>query len=267
MDIDWEYPKNDAEAKNFLWLLEATRTVGLSLRSSEQRLNVTGTRFSLLSWQQPYAPDGSLSGRLSSKFDLILAVALLMYLGAQNYDKMHLKEMDRYLDFWNLMAYDYSGSWDQNAGHQANLHHSHHDPMSTPFSTSSALRHYKSKGIATSKIVLGMPLYGRAFASTDGPGKPFSGTGEGSWEPGVWDFKVLPQEGAKEQIDHQSGASWSYDADKRLMVSYDNLELAKAKARYVKEEGLGGTMWWESSGDKQGDDGIISKVRPSSSGS
>lgn len=158
------------------------------------------------------------------------------------------------------MAYDFSGSWDANAGHQSNLRPSSHDPKSTPFSTSVALDHYKAHGIAQAKIVLGLPLYGRAFASTDGPGKPFSGTGEGSWEQGVWDYKVLPQQGAKEMIDHQSGASWSYDPSKRLMVSYDTPEMAKIKTDFIRKEGLGGAMWWESSGDKQGKESLIGQV-------
>jgi len=170
--------------------------------------------------------------------------------------------MDRYLDFWNLMAYDYAGSWDSKAGHQSNLYPSQHDPASTPFSTSVALEYYKSRGVPASKIVLGMPLYGRAFEATGGPGKPFSGTGQGSWEQGVWDYKSLPHEGSKESIDHHIGASWSYNAEKRLMVSYDTIDMVKTKAEYVMREGLGGTMWWESSGDKQGHDSIIGKVHP-----
>ena len=158
------------------------------------------------------------------------------------------------------MAYDFSGVWNREAGHQSNLYPSHHDPSSTPFSTSRTVHYYKSQGIHPSKIILGIPLYGRAFASTDGPGKPFSGVGEGSWEQGVWDFKALPQNGAKEMHDRQIGASWSYDREKRLMVSYDTLEIAKVKAEYVKKESLGGAMWWESSGDKEGHASLIEKV-------
>lgn len=133
---------------------------------------------------------------------------------------------------------------------------------STPYSTANAVRHYKSQGIHPSKIVLGMPLYGRAFAGTDGPGKPFSGTGEGSWETGVWDFKALPQQGAEELSDSEAGASWSYDPNKRLMVSYDTPEMARAKVEWIEKEELGGAMWWESSGDKVGEGSLIGTVGP-----
>lgn len=180
--------------------------------------------------------------------------------GAQNYEKLHLKAMDAHLDFWNLMAYDYAGSWDSAAGHQANLYSSASTPASTPFSTSHALDYYTSHGIEPSKIILGMPLYGRAFTSTDGPGKPFSGTGEGSWEQGVWDFKALPKEGARDCSDDQIGASWTYDREARVMVSYDNLEMAKKKVDFIKRGGLGGAMWWESSADKAGDQSLIDTV-------
>ena len=107
-----------------------------------------------------------------------------------------------------------------------------------------------------------MPLYGRAFASTAGPGTLSSGAGgEGSWENGVWDFKVLPQSGAEEYVDEGVGASWSFDEERRVMVSYDNKAMAKIKVDFVKRHGLGGAMWWESSGDRQGHDGLIHTVR------
>lgn len=158
------------------------------------------------------------------------------------------------------MSYDYAGSWDSVAGHQSNLFASKSDPDSTPFSTSKAVNHYKERGISPSKIILGMPLYGRAFASTDGPGTSFSGTGEGSWEQGVWDFKALPQDGAQEHFSDEIVASWSYDHNKRLMISYDTIKSGKCKVEFVKDQGLGGVMWWESSEDKTGENSLIGAV-------
>ena len=64
-----------------------------------------------------------------------------------------------------------------------------------------------------------MPLYGRVFQQTDGMGKPFHGVGEGYFEKGIWDYKMLPQSGATEQFDQEVGASYSWDKAKRILVS------------------------------------------------
>lgn len=159
LDIDWEYPKSDAEAQDFVKLLHATQD---ELREYSNCL--------------PHKPH------------FLLTIACPA--GPSNYNIMRIKEMDHYLDFWNLMAYDFAGSWDQHAGHMANLYTSKRDARCTPFDTDHAVRHYIDQGVHPSKIVLGMPLYGRAFQNTKGPGHSYSGVGEGSWENGVWDYKV-----------------------------------------------------------------------------
>ena len=38
-----------------------------------------------------------------------------------------------------------------------------------------------------------------------------TGTGEGSWEKGMWDYKALPLPGAQIQEDDRLGASWSFE--------------------------------------------------------
>lgn len=180
--------------------------------------------------------------------------------GAHNYGKLDVPGMDRYLDFWNLMAYDYAGSWDSVAGHQANLYPCPSNPASTPFSTDAAVNHYLACGVAPCKIVLGMPLYGRAFENTQGPGTPYSGVGLGTWENGVHDYKRLPLEGAEERIDEDAVASYCYHPGRKVMVSYDTVEMARRKAAYIKQRGLGGGMWWESSADGEGPQSLIGNV-------
>lgn len=226
LDIDWEYPKSDAEASDFVSLLAETRQA-LDAAAAKRGGNV--------------------------HFQLSVACPA----GAQNYEKLRLAEMDPHLDFWNLMAYDYAGSWDSKAGHQANLYQDQRRPECTPFNTAKAVEYYVSRKVPRQKIVLGMPLYGRAFLGTDGPGHSYTGVGEGSFEQGVWDFKVLPHPGAKEFYDAEVGASWSHHAGTRTMVSYDTAKVVEQKARFVREMGLGGGMWWESSGDRKIGEGSL----------
>src|SRR5436190_5460088 len=151
-----------------------------------------------------------------------------------------------------------AGGWDSVSGHQANIYKSSSNTASTQFSADDAITYYTTVGgINPSKICLGMPIYGRAFLNTDGPGKPFSGVGEGSWENGVWDYKGLPRPGATEYYDSNLIASWSYDPGRRMMVTYDTPEAQRRKSQYIKDKGLGGAMWWESSADKKGDQSLV----------
>ncbi|KAG9233574.1 putative chitinase 1 [Amylocarpus encephaloides] len=229
LDIDWEYPANDGEAGNFVLLLAAVRSA-------------------LDSYAAQYAPG----------YHLLITIASPA--GPANYNIMHKGEMDKYLDAWHLMAYDYSGSWDTVAGHDANLYPSSSNPKSTPYSTTKAITDYIASGVTASKIVLGMPLYGRSFQGTSGSGQPFSGVGSGSWENGVWDYKALPKAGATEYTDATLGVSWSYDPSTKEFISYDNVATIQQKASYIKNTGLGGGMFWETSSDRTDSKSLISTV-------
>ncbi|WWC71422.1 uncharacterized protein I206_105378 [Kwoniella pini CBS 10737] len=222
LDIDYEYPSTSQQAEAYVSLLAELRTGLVRLA------------------QANHQPAG--------QYELTVAAPC----GMQNMEILRAKDMDASLDFWNLMAYDFAGSWDQVAGHQAALYAD--DPGAN--SVDKAVRFYNLQGIDKSKLVVGMPLYGRAFTNTDGIGRPFQGVGEGSWEGGMWDYKALPQPGAEIINDSRLGASYSYNPHQSLLISYDTPEIARQKANYIKREGLGGAMWWELDADKPEHSGL-----------
>ena len=102
-----------------------------------------------------------------------------------------------------------------------------------------------------------MPIYGRAFESTSGIGQPYSGVGSGSWENGIWDYKVLPKAGATVITDSVAGATYSYDSSAQELISYDTPAEVQTKVSYIKSKGLGGGMYWEASADRTDDQSLI----------
>ncbi|CZS98841.1 related to endochitinase [Rhynchosporium agropyri] len=233
LDVDWEFPQDSNEASNYVLLLAAVRAA----LDAYSVTHANGHHFSL---------------------------TVASPAGPQKYGMLQMAAMDKYLDAWHLMTYDYAGQWDVEggfSGHAANLYPSLENPKSTPFSTDRAVSDYLKMGVTANKIVVGIPLYGRGFQNTDGLGMPFSGTVAGSWDNDVWDYKELPKPGATMMVDAKSGAAYSYDAAKKELVSFDTPEMARTKAQYTKDHGLAGIMYWENSGDKCDADSIVGTVR------
>ena len=113
--------------------------------------------------------------------------------GPDHFKWFDVPRLTPYVDFMNLMGYDYAGQgFSDYSGHMANVYKSISNPRATNFSTQDAVDYYMANGLPPSKFTLGMPLYGRSFANTAGPGTNFTVGGDGSWEAGVWDYKALP---------------------------------------------------------------------------
>ncbi|RMZ69893.1 class V chitinase 1 [Pyrenophora seminiperda CCB06] len=237
LDTDWEYVQNESDGASLLDTMQICR----QMFDDFSRNNTNGYHYELH----------------------ISAPA-----GPQNYNKLNVAELDRYVDSWNLMAFDYQGGGFSNfTGHMSNVYASTSDPRTTngwvnetksfmPFNTKEAIDYYKSHVASPSKIQLGMPLYGRSFANVvdlsrgqGALGQRFNGSGEGSWEAGVLDYKVLPQNGTKVYTDRSVLASWSWDATKKQVVSFDTPEVARWKTDFLKTECLGGAWFWDASGD------------------
>ncbi|KAJ2984354.1 hypothetical protein NQ176_g17 [Zarea fungicola] len=230
IDIDWEYPKDATEAQNMVLLLQAIRS-------------------ELDSYAAQYAKGHHF------------LISIAAPAGPEHYNVLKLADLGKVLDYVNLMAYDYAGSWSTASGHDANLFASTQNANSTPYNTNDAVAAYIKGGVPASKIVLGMPIYGRSFEQTAGIGKPFNGIGSGSWEAGVWDYKALPRPGATVQCDNAVQGCYSYDSSTKELISFDTPAVISAKVSWLKSKGLGGSMFWEASADKTGSDSLISTSR------
>lgn len=225
IDIDWEFPQDKRDAKNYVLLLKEMREA-------------------LDDYQKKYDPTDE---------PFLLSVA--MPCGPENYKLLELDEMANYVDIFYLMAYDFAGDWDNTTGHQSNLY-------GGPLNVDQAVRDFQLAGVPSKKIVMGLPLYGRGFSNTkQKPGSSYSGIPDGSWDKGSFDYKDLPKPGAKEYYDEQRGASWSYDAETKEFVTYDSPDVVNLKSQYIKDNQLGGAMFWELSADiKEGDKSLVNTV-------
>ncbi|KAG8742932.1 hypothetical protein FRC10_000720 [Ceratobasidium sp. 414] len=221
LDIDWEYPTG-AQNAAFVALLQETRAaLDVYAKSKGDRV--------------PY--------------ELSVAVPA----GPSNYENLLVHQMDKYVTHWNLMAYDYSGSWSPVSDYLANVYGGAYSGVST----SAATKWYLQNGANRDKFVIGMPIYGRGFENTGGIFQPFNGIGVGTWEAGVYDYKALPFANATVYNDFKNISSYSYDSAKKQLISYDTPQIVAEKAKWIMSNEFAGAMFWELSADKNGTDSLV----------
>ncbi|MER6168502.1 glycoside hydrolase family 18 protein [Streptomyces violaceorubidus] len=154
----------------------------------------------------------------------------------------------QYVDWYNPMTYDFFGAWDA-TGPTAP-----HSPLTSysgipkeGFHTSATIAKLKGLGIDSSKLLLGLGFYGRGWTGVtqSGPGGTATGPAKGTYDDGIEDYKVLrtrcPATGTV------GGTAYAKCGDD--WWSYDTPQTIATKMSYKNEQGLGGTFFWELSGD------------------
>ena len=181
--------------------------------------------------------------------------------------KFNVEEIHPIINEFHCMSYDYEdGNW----GGKIAAHHTNprKSKFSKPgYSCEEAADYYISRGVPAEKIFIGAAFYSRGFGNCEGLGKiAEGGSTDSTWEKGVVDYKDLPKEGAKEFIDKESMACFSYDPVKKIFNSYDNPISIKEKCKIVHEKNLGGIIVWELSGDRRPTSSSRSLVKALSEG-
>jgi len=251
IDIDWEYPGREG----------ACNTPDLA--------NDTDNYLKLLKILREY---------IGSETLLTAAVSVIPF-EKNGQPISNLAPYAEYFDFINIMGYDFAGSWSSVTSHHAALY----DPAGGDIlSVSSGVKNWLNGQFPASKIVIGVPSYGKSWivSSTSNNGLYQSianGNPKGDHEDsndawtnycgvvenvysGNWKYKNLRSEILLSDYTTPSGSwvrTWDdkvkcptlFNKDTKQVISYDDPKTIEYKAKYVLENGFAGMMIWELEND------------------
>ncbi|KRC38688.1 MULTISPECIES: glycosyl hydrolase family 18 protein [unclassified Lysobacter] len=223
IDLDWEYPA----------------ACGLTCGTPEDNANFT-----------------ALLAEFRSQLNAVRPGLLLTIAAGAGVDKVRVTNpaaYHPYLDFINVMTYDFHGTWDAKTNHHSALFNSPNDPSTGDqkfYNTNDALEAFLSRGVPAAKLNLGIGFYGRGWTGVANVNNGLYQNGSaapGTYEAGNEDYKVLKNRPGTIYTDANARATWKYDGS--TFWSYDTPAMVIEKMSYVKAQNLGGAFFWEFSGD------------------
>ncbi|MDY2937666.1 MAG: glycoside hydrolase family 18 protein [Fusicatenibacter sp.] len=226
IDIDWEYPGTSLagiasdvkDGENYVLFLQALRSV----------------------------LDGYREGML-----LTAAVG-----GDAYFAKLtDMNAVGQILDYVQLMTYDLQGGFQKVTGHHAALYHSGANLIDA--CVEKAVGAFYGAGVPKEKLILGVPFYSRQWDGVKGEGC-YHGLGMEAETIGAYggDYGELKENwiGRRGFVRYwDDTAKVPYLFNGSTFVSYDDTESIGIKMDYMKEQGLGGVMFWEYKCDPSGE--------------
>jgi chitinase len=229
LDVDWEYPGMTGAGHSFREQDKENFTK--LLRELRQRFD-----------------------RETKRTHRKLYLSIAAGASAEYLDHVEMGKVQRYVDTINLMAYDYyEPDSDKTTGHHAPLFSSDADPKR--ISGDGSVKAMERAGVPAGKILLGVPFYGHVWSEVD------------DGNHGLFRQGAKPSEGyasyaaiTTTMLDHGFTRYWDpiasapslYSPDKKMFVSYEDVQSLAAKCKYVLTRKLGGVMFWDYAGDPSG---------------
>ena len=235
VDIDWEYPVSG----------------GAQVGRPEDKHNFT---LLLAEFRRQLDIQGQMDGK-----HYLLSIAAPA--GPAVYANLELDQIHKILNWINLMTYDFHGAWDATTNFNSPLYKSSTDPspdlvVRNHFNVDAVVQAYLAAGIPPQKLVIGVPFYGRGWQGVQdinhGLYQAATGAAPGRFEPGVydyWDIKKNYLTTYQRYWQDEAKVPWIYNADKGIMITYEDPQSVALKADYVNMNHLSGMMFWELSND------------------
>ncbi|KAF7167981.1 hypothetical protein CNMCM5623_001175 [Aspergillus felis] len=245
-------------SENFAAVARSQTRLETFVRTAKELVDEFGLDGIDIDWEHPSSPaEGSDYVRLLARLREVLpspryVLATCLPAGEWVLQNIDLCKAQNYVDLINIMAYDFSGPWTSETGHQSQLYSPSRDPTGA-ISCQSAIAYVIAQGVNPKKVLLGIPAYGRSFLGSNHIGQRYSGCGG---EDGVFDYCDLPRPGAKEYYDEKFGAAWCVGGDGGF-VTYDTPETVQQKAKFATMTKLGGLFYWHIGGDARGTRSLI----------
>lgn len=170
--------------------------------------------------------------------------------GFRNYLEVNnLGEAQEYLDFINIMAYDFYTAGDAITGHHANLFPN----GAKGRSAQTTVEEHLEFGVPAEKLVLGVPFYGRMWKGVDPTDNGLFK--KGKFEMGLPYHQVfaLSRNSTYSRFwDSKASAPYLFSLLDSAWVTFEDPESLALKMEFVKKKGLAGAMFWEMSEDNTG---------------
>ncbi|KAE8687651.1 putative Glycosyl hydrolase family protein with chitinase insertion domain [Hibiscus syriacus] len=217
MDLDWEFPENPKDMQN------------LAVLFSE--------------WRRAIVHEAKTTRRAPLLLTAAVYFSVEFFLD-ETYRKFPVWSINQNLDWINVMCYDYHGSWDSS---QTGAHAALYDPNSK-ISTSYGLRSWIKAGLLKSKLVMGLPLYGKTWVLKD-PNSHEIGSAAvsvGPGDDGVLTYVEIEEfnekNGGKVEHDMETVSTYSYAGS--VWVGYDDAISTTMKIGFAQGLGIRGYFFW-----------------------
>uniref|UniRef100_A0A3Q1JKE3 Acidic mammalian chitinase n=1 Tax=Anabas testudineus TaxID=64144 RepID=A0A3Q1JKE3_ANATE len=160
-------------------------------------------------------------------------------------------QIAKYLDFINVLTFDFHGPWENVTGHHSPLYHGSQGTGENTYSnTDYAMQYWRDQGAPTKKLNLGLAAYGQVFtlfSASSCVGAPAIGAGrEGRFthKKGFWAYYEICHYLKGVTVQLITDQRVPYAVTENQWVGFDNKESIDTKVNYLKTNNFGGAFVW-----------------------